>query len=274
MSTVQEIKKRLPICVKQGFWLLLLLGPYIYYWDAEEKSFFLLGFFLAFPLMLGVLDSFIAVWLGEQPDRYRNTRRFLLIVAVIVGVLLLLQARLATKSSPNQLWVFGTALLGCLALGLCTMAGVDNATAGRVIRLSQAFKLIGFALYGSVLTLRVYVPNPSVSRLAAAVIGGMAVLCTGLIGIFLGSSLPPWLDELPKVVRNLRRMGSLLGAFVTGYAIIVFIFAGLYAAVWRYDHNSFNLASNASLGDFFYFSTVTAATLGYGDIVPCRPVAR
>lgn len=274
MSIVQEIKKRLPVCTKQGFWLLLLIGPYIYYWDADERPFFLLGLCIAIPIMFGVMDAFVAAWLGETPHRYGETRRFLVIVAAMVGAFLVVQARLVTRSSPNQLWIFGVALFVFVALISGTATGADNANAGRFIRFSQILKFVGFALYGSFLTAWVYVLNPSVSRLTAALVSGLAVLCAGLAGIFLGSSLPPWIDELPKVMRNLRRMGSLLGAFIIGYVVIVFVFAGLYAAVWRHDHSSFNVGDNAHRGDFVYFSSVTASTLGYGDIVPCKPAAR
>jgi hypothetical protein len=220
------------------------------------------------------VDALVAAWLGEEPARYRETKGFLVIAAAMVGAALVVQARLITRQSPNQLWVFGAALLAFLALIFGTLVGVDNANAGRLIRRSQVFKLIGFGVYGSLLTARVYVPNPSVSRLMAAFVGGSALLCAGAAGMFFGASLPPWIDELPKVMRSLRRMGSLLGAFVIGYIVIVFVFAGLYAAVWRHDPSSFSMGNNASLGDFFYFSSVTASTLGYGDIVPCKPAAR
>ncbi len=226
MPIVQEIKRKLSVSIRQAFWLLLLMGPYIYYWDADERPVFLLGFCVVLPMMFGILDALVAAWLGEEPARYRETKGFLVIVAAMVGAVLVVQARLITKQSPNQLWIFGSALLAFVALGLGTIAGVDNANSGKLVRRSQVFKLIGFGVYCSLLTARVYSPSLSVSRLTAAFAGGSAVLCAGLAGIFFGSSLPPWIDELPKVMRNLRRMGSLLGAFVMGYVFIVVFFCG------------------------------------------------
>jgi hypothetical protein len=71
-------------------------------------------------------------------------------------------------------------------------------------------------------------------------------------------------------------MGAALGAFLLGYALLVFAFTSFYASAWKLDNASFKGLSsqNPNLGEFLYFSIVTASTLGYGDITPVKPVAK
>jgi hypothetical protein len=94
-------------------------------------------------------------------------------------------------------------------------------------------------------------------------------------GLFLGRwlSLPlgPWIRAFRDVWRYLRAMGPPLGSFVLGYVALGVLFAGFYGAAWRYHPSWFagdQMPSNPSFGDFCYFSVVTLATLGYGDITP------
>jgi hypothetical protein len=56
-----------------------------------------------------------------------------------------------------------------------------------------------------------------------------------------------------------------------GYAALALLFAGFYGAAWRYDPGWFTgsgMPPSPGFGDFCYFSVVTLATLGFGDIVP------
>ena len=97
---------------------------------------------------------------------------------------------------------------------------------------------------------------------------------------FLGEWLKPRLQVLAGVFRVLRQMWEALLAFVLGYAAIIFIFACFYAAAWQHNRLSafqgINLISRTppSFGQFVYFSVVTMATLGYGDVIPSDAVTR
>jgi uncharacterized membrane protein len=60
-----------------------------------------------------------------------------------------------------------------------------------------------------------------------------------------------------------------------GYSVIVVFFGEVFAAVWRLQPTAFGPdLKNPHFDDFLYFSVVTAATLGYGDIKPVTGLAR
>ncbi len=96
----------------------------------------------------------------------------------------------------------------------------------------------------------------------------------------LGEWLKPRLLVLAGVFRVLQQMWEALLAFVLGYAAIIFIFACFYAAAWQHNRASafqgINLisATPPSFGQFVYFSVVTMATLGYGDVIPSDALTR
>ncbi len=73
---------------------------------------------------------------------------------------------------------------------------------------------------------------------------------------------------------------TIFGAIVA-YFLIAFTFSTIYQAVAIIEPASFSVPSSLEIADrntrnieFNYFSFVTIATLGYGDIVPRMPVAR
>jgi uncharacterized membrane protein len=111
---------------------------------------------------------------------------------------------------------------------------------------------------------------PSTAALALA-----AALCV-TVGALLGLWLRPRLLKFGDVWLYLREMGTFLVGFVMGYFAIALLFAGWFWSAWRVrPADSFNnLPAEATFGDFFYFSVVTLATLGYGDITPKSGVAR
>jgi len=96
----------------------------------------------------------------------------------------------------------------------------------------------------------------------------------------LGEWLKPRLQVLAGVFRVLQQMWEALLAFVLGYAAIIFVFACFYAAAWQHNRASafqgINLisATPPSFGQFVYFSVVTMATLGYGDVIPSDALTR
>ncbi len=67
-------------------------------------------------------------------------------------------------------------------------------------------------------------------------------------------------------------------AGISGYLIIAFLWAGLYALHERVSPGGFvdstKLVINAAEGDFLYFSFITLTTTGYGEILPVSPSAR
>ncbi len=108
----------------------------------------------------------------------------------------------------------------------------------------------------------------------------MAILISTNLAWFLGEWLRPRLRVLVGVFRILQQMWQALLAFLLGYAAIIFIFACFYAAAWQHNRaaafQGINLISAVppSFGQFVYFSVVTMATLGYGDVIPADAVTR
>ncbi|MGB8771264.1 MAG: ion channel [Candidatus Korobacteraceae bacterium] len=108
----------------------------------------------------------------------------------------------------------------------------------------------------------------------------LAVLIATNLAWFLGEWLRPRLRVLVGVFRILQQMWEALLAFLLGYAAIIFIFACFYAAAWQHNRASafqgMNMASPVppSFGQFVYFSVVTMATLGYGDVIPSDALTR
>lgn len=114
-----------------------------------------------------------------------------------------------------------------------------------------------------------------------AVLTGFGVLVSGIAGYFLGFLITPALEEVSALWQEIRKMGTVLGSFVVGYLFLILMFSCLYAGIWAFDHSQFSglpaialPESKPRLFDFAYFSVVTAATLGYGDVVPAKPLAR
>ena len=108
----------------------------------------------------------------------------------------------------------------------------------------------------------------------------LAVVISTNLAWFVGEWLRPRLRVLVGVFRILQQMWEALLAFLLGYAAIIFIFACFYAAAWQHNRTSafqgINLISPVppSFGQFVYFSVVTMATLGYGDVIPANAVTR
>ncbi len=108
----------------------------------------------------------------------------------------------------------------------------------------------------------------------------LAVLISTNLAWFVGEWLRPRLRVLLGVFRILQQMWEALLAFLLGYSAIIFIFACFYAAAWQHNRASafqgINLISPVppSFGQFVYFSVVTMATLGYGDVIPSDGLTR
>ena len=67
-------------------------------------------------------------------------------------------------------------------------------------------------------------------------------------------------------------------ATVAAYLLIAMLFAQMYALALELDPSSFNLSADltphARQGSLVYFSLVTLATLGYGDVLPLHSTVR
>jgi len=95
------------------------------------------------------------------------------------------------------------------------------------------------------------------------------------LGEWIGRSVRQWLVALEKVWGTVRQMGAPIGAFGFGYIVIAFIFAGLFASVWRADPTAFKgLSERPTFIDFVYYSVMTITTTGYGDVTPQSQTAK
>jgi hypothetical protein len=104
----------------------------------------------------------------------------------------------------------------------------------------------------------------------------MAYAYEGLAGIyrFKRATFFPVLGRTPSDLRaGPSRPASAIVATMISYFVAVYGFALLYVAISNRDHASFSLGE-MSVGTAFYFSLITASTVGYGDIAPVSSLAR
>jgi hypothetical protein len=74
------------------------------------------------------------------------------------------------------------------------------------------------------------------------------------------------------------RHHELAGA-VSIYLLLAYLFANLFEAAYLLDPSSLQFGANfegreIGFGEILYFSFITLATLGYGDVAPAHPVTR
>jgi hypothetical protein len=74
------------------------------------------------------------------------------------------------------------------------------------------------------------------------------------------------------------RHHELAGA-VSIYLLLAYLFANLFEALYLYDPSMLHFGDNFAaadigFGEILYFSFVTLATLGYGDVAPAHPATR
>lgn len=101
-------------------------------------------------------------------------------------------------------------------------------------------------------------------------LGTSSVACILLTGCVIA--------VLAYIFRSPRVTLDVLLAAVTAYLLIALSFAALYSLVFHFDAQSFRLPEWIERGsveavrtEMVYFSLVTLATLGYGDILPSSP---
>jgi Ion channel len=108
-------------------------------------------------------------------------------------------------------------------------------------------------------------------------LGYLLVIVCLPIGFFGGRISRPLLIGFEHIAILTREMGRYLVAFVIGYIAIAAIFAGWYWSLSKLigTNECFKgLSDHPSPLDFFYFSTTTITTLGYGDVAPLGNIAR
>lgn len=74
------------------------------------------------------------------------------------------------------------------------------------------------------------------------------------------------------------RHHELAGA-VSIYLLLAYLFANLFEAAWLLDPSTLYFGANfdgadIGFGEILYFSFITLASLGYGDVAPAHPVTR
>jgi Ion channel len=101
-------------------------------------------------------------------------------------------------------------------------------------------------------------------------LGASSVVCILLAGCVI--------MVLAYIFRSPRVTLDVMLAAVTAYLLIALSFAALYTLVFYFDSQSFRLPEwiehgsvEAMRTEMVYFSLVTLATLGYGDILPSSP---
>lgn len=80
---------------------------------------------------------------------------------------------------------------------------------------------------------------------------------------------------ISTVVRSKKVDAEMIYGAIAGYLLIGLSGAMLLALMELFDHTAFSLVvMNNEYHEFIYFSYVTLATLGYGDIVPTKPLSQ
>ena len=85
---------------------------------------------------------------------------------------------------------------------------------------------------------------------------------------------------LSHVIGSKKVDSEIIFGAICAYLLIGFMWGGIYLLIEVVSPNSFfidaahNIDNKTNYADFLYFSFVTLATLGYGDISPVTPLAR
>src|ERR1700682_3486147 len=113
---------------------------------------------------------------------------------------------------------------------------------------------------------------------APGALTGVAMISGLGFGFVLGEWLHLLLRRFRQTWQGFQRYGRHFSTFIVGYIAIVYVFAGLYAALWQYEnHLSFGpsfLESYSGFVDFLFASLVTVSTLGSNDVTARTTLAR
>jgi hypothetical protein len=172
----------------------------------------------------------------------------------VVLVLLIATIAVNTLGPTTPLTTAAAILLGAMTLIFCVNAsdvGIRTLTTARVIAGLAVVASIVISVTGS-------------AELAARV--------NSVVGASLAFLLP-----IP-IARRVRRQPQVTFATVAAALCLYFLagigFAYLYGAIDTFGGPVFNQVATATTADTTYFSFVTLATLGYGDLTPATSWAR
>jgi len=179
-------------------------------------------------------------------------------------------ATLSTEQSFLERLLF--AFVAAFAVGFTNTVAKESEVDRRRLVITS---LVGLLL-GGVMGVGLFLSESLGWALTLATVLALTAAACVPLGALLGLWLRPRLLKFADVWFYLREMGTFLVGFMLGYLAIALLFAGWFWSAWRvWPADSFNnLSADATFGDFFYFSTVTIATLGYGDITPKSALTR
>jgi hypothetical protein len=268
--------------ILQGLWAGVFLFPLLYYEGGAKASYILAPMFMVMPLLFSLGDRVLSTLLDILTARMvssefsppptepsRNPPSVIFMIVFIFGIGIAMLPLFAKHDAGLRGGATGLGyLVALVCLLACFSSTSQRAKNEKKIKLSGVLTLIGFSTYFGFLLNR-YGHD-------IAILTTLGSLSAGIFGYALAVFIVPSLDALTEIWHELRRMGSVLGAFLCGYLLLILAFGIFYAAAWRYDSTSFGkeFPPNPVFGHFVYFSVVTAATLGYGDITPIRPLVR
>jgi hypothetical protein len=192
-------------------------------------------------------------WLRWKPARFVQLFAFIIIVMLLSPIL---------NRTPLLMLILAAFFLNIL---IVTLSSVGFSP--RRLWLLLAVWLMGTLLDGSAL----WLGTPSSVHLLTAASeltkGLLLAICVVMILRYVLKS-------------HVITVDTVFGALVA-YLLIAFTFSSLYEAVAAIEPASFSMPARAEGGgdlypgfDLSYFSFVTIATLGYGDIVPRLPVTQ
>jgi hypothetical protein len=187
------------------------------------------------------------------------------------------------------------ALVGGLIWGVLTaQGGLFSSQQGllRAGRIAVVSAAVGGALWGvsDPGMLGSSDPSAEVQHIAALLLLPV-VLVAGIVcgvagGAYLGARLRPGWVEFGKTGEYLKAMSLPVLGYALSYLLIVLWFAGCFASAQRWAESGLtpdffpedialkNLPEGAGFGEYVYFSLVTAATVGYGDITPVSGITK
>lgn len=179
-----------------------------------------------------------------QPTEPSAVLYFLLSV-IAAGAVLEIMLLIGTRRESNEFQLFASVIVALLTGLVVLVVSLEFLRGGRFLSLiAITLSLIGYMA---------------------------AIFVTWLIG----KHLRPQFEILGRISIQLRALTPVLGAACSGFILITFAYAGLYAALFRKIPVSLSgLPKQPTFIDFWYFSAVTCGTLGYGEIVPHTPVAK
>lgn len=172
------------------------------------------------------------------------------------------------------------AALGLILLAIVVSALAGEAGWGRILSLlAEAVTLVFILRTSGARPRTLWLATGSVAvALGAAVAftvlgGGSGAVASVAIGALLVLIAPA------AIVHRLRRHERITGSTIFGalclYLLAGLFFARVYAVIGALQHGGFFAQRGvASTGDFLYFSFVTLATLGYGDLTPRSDLGR